>query len=237
MPKTRLTAEERDRITRFRAGFNVVEQLIRKRFNRSQKNLFDLIDTLASIHREWKRRESLKLLANLRNEIAHAEGTDDLRAVPTEAAIAELKAVLKSVQWLDAVGQRFGGKVQCVASTDDLAHVLRLVRLRDYSQFPVVDGAKLHGLVTENGITRWLAENAGTDAIHSLGSVRVGDLVKSDENRRAYEMVPVRMSVEAAIARMSGQPDLEALLITKNGASLPLQGIVTRWDVLQVLRE
>src|SRR5688572_30898717 len=155
--RVHLTAADRERLTRFRAAFNQVEHAIKTLSGSRAGPLARLIERLSETHPEWKFRQSLLEMTRLRNEIAHAEGTDYLRAVPTEGAIAELKRILKSITWLDAVGQRFGKEVECVSSGHTLTQVLDIVRARDYSQFPVVDGPRLRGLLTENGITRWLA--------------------------------------------------------------------------------
>jgi hypothetical protein len=157
--KTGLTSDDRDRITRFRATFNSVEQAIRRRFGERGDHLNRLVERLNIAHPGWKYRGNLLALGELRNNIAHAEGTDYLRAIPAEGAIAELKRILRSVTWLDSIGQRFAGRVETVTSADPLRHVLDLIRTRDYSQFPVIDGGRIKGLLTENGITRWLARN------------------------------------------------------------------------------
>ena len=237
MAQLRLTPDERDRITRFRAGFNAVEQSIRRRFGGSQKRFLDLIDTLCRMHPEWKYRENLSALTRLRNDVAHAEGTEELRAVPTERAVLEVNRVLKSVMWLVTVGQRFQRKVECVDRNDSLAEILQLIRRRNYSQFPVVDGKRLLGLITENGITCWLAKNfEKADTLNALGTVRIGDLLGHDDHRRAFAFVPVTMTVEAAVDKMSLEPGLEALLIVgSKSRHIPPKGIITRWDVLQLL--
>lgn len=237
--RVRLTPDDRERISRFRAGFNVVEQAIRKRFGNRRDHLSRLIERLNDMHPEWKYRDQLLALASLRNEIAHAEGTDQLRAIPTESAIDELKRILKSVTWLDSIGQRFSKKVEHVSSDDNLGKVLELIRVRDYSQFPVIDAGRLKGLLTENGITRWLAANArSNDVRNRLQEVCVEDLLDADTNSGAYEVVSVSMTVERAVERMSAQPTLEALLVRDGARSVvPLRGIVTRWDILQVVGE
>jgi len=194
---------------------------------------------LNQAHPDWKYRGELLALANLRNDVVHTEGTEHLRAIPAEGAIAELKRVLRSVTWLDSIGQRFGKKVEHVSSADHLGKVLELIRARDYSQFPVIDGGRLKGLLTENGITRWLAKNAnGIDGRSGVHEVPVKDLLDADANRGAYEVVRVSMTIERAVECMSAQPTLEALLV-RHGVRrvIPLRGIVTRWDILQVVGE
>ena len=230
-----MTPQDRDRITRFRVSFNSVEHAIKKRVGEGRAKLFELIQSLKIAHPEWKYGDDLRVLANLRNEIAHADGTDALRAVPTERAIEELGRIRRSIDWLDTIGQRFCRKVECVSTDTTLREVLRLIRQRDYSQFPVLTGPRVIGLLTENGITRWLAENAGDlcTADH-FDKVRAGALLKGDENRAAYEIVPVSLTVEAAVQKMGASPALEALLIRDARSEPRLRGIVTRWDIVQV---
>jgi CBS domain-containing protein len=161
-----------------------------------------------------------------------------LLAVPTERAIEEIVRIQKSVTWLEAVGSRFKRRVEYVAPDTTLAAVLRLIRKRDYSQFPVVDDdEKLLGLITENGITRWFAQHfESREVLTELDRICVKTVLVEDENRRAYRVIPIDRTVEAAMEELSRDPTIEALLITESRRfKLPLRGIITHWDVLQIL--
>lgn len=69
--------------------------------------------------------------------------------------IETLKAKL-----LQRIFMKFERKVTALKPEDSLAQVLRLIKETSFSQFSVkeVDG-RLRGLLTENGITRWLAHH------------------------------------------------------------------------------
>src|SRR5690348_4193095 len=98
--KVRLTSEERDRIIRFHLAFNKVEQAIKRRFGSRGATLPELMRALTSVHPSWKHEDALRALAKLRNDVAHAGGTDALRAVPTERSIEELGQIRRSIEWL-----------------------------------------------------------------------------------------------------------------------------------------
>jgi len=54
---------------------------------------------------------------------------------------------------------RFQRDVTRISHRDTLVHVLNLVRKNDFSQFPVYREGRFVGLITENGITRWMAQS------------------------------------------------------------------------------
>jgi predicted transcriptional regulator len=231
-----LSAAERDRATCFRTAFNEVEQLLRRGYVATRTPLPEIIRAYSQLHPAWKYKDRLLWLANVRNELAHTEGSDSLAIVPTEHAVAELRRIKKSITWLQAVGSRYKRRVECVEAATKLSHVLRLVRSKDYSQFPVIDAGRIRGLVTENAIARWLAYNfEGAGIAEELRTISVKTVLAAAEDSSAFRKITVDTSTEAAMSLFS-HPGLEALLITKSQrAELPLVGIITRWDVLQLL--
>jgi len=57
----------------------------------------------------------------------------------------------------------FQKKGEVLGLSDSLSTVLRVIEKRYYSQFPVYDGNNFKGLLTENGITRWLAHHVSNE--------------------------------------------------------------------------
>ena len=116
---------------------------------------------------------------------------------------------------------------------DTLAAALKRIRMLDYSQFPIYDDGRFVGLLTENGITRWLAHRASTDPSPiALDAVDVHAIAKLEERRPNHVFVEGSRRADDLGAMFADQELLEAVLITRSGkASEPLLGIATRWDV------
>ncbi len=90
-------------------------------------------------------------------------------------------------------------------------------------------------MLTENGITRWLAHHATTE-MTSVASQEIGvrALLRKDENRTNCDFVPSKATVEKTMSRFVLDPILEAVIITSSGQKdeKPI-GIVTRWDAVR----
>ena len=114
-----------------------------------------------------------------------------------------------------------------------MAAVLRIISQRDYSQFPVFDGQEFRGLLTENGITRWLAQHVVRElSLIDLEDVLVSKLIQAEEQRPNWIFVSRNLSVDEAKLLFNEKKRLEAILITQNGNRTErLLGLITRWDV------
>jgi predicted transcriptional regulator len=133
----------------------------------------------------------------------------------------------------DRVIPKFQRNVQVVSSEDTLARVLGVIAQQDYSQFPVYDGGGFRGLLTENGITRWLSQHVSTKlSLVELDDVQVREILLNEESRRNYHFLPRNARVDDTRGLFAGHPLLEAVLITASGKdSERLLGIATRWDI------
>ena len=95
---------------------------------------------------------------------------------------------------------------------------------------------RFRGLLTENGVTRWLAHHVATAlSLVELDDVPVGQVLQNEEERRNYHFVPRDMRVDDVSALFARQTLLEAALITASGKETEkLLGIATRWDILHL---
>jgi len=91
-------------------------------------------------------------------------------------------------------------------------------------------------LLTENGVTRWLARHVS----QSVSSVRLGDIqvlqvLQNEEERTNHQFVRHDMRVDDVTALFAKQTLLEAVFVTASGDETEnLLGIATRWDILQL---
>ena len=130
----------------------------------------------------------------------------------------------------------FFGEIYSLTGTDSMSKMLQLVHEFQYSQFPVFNSeGEFISLVTESGITNWLASNVKDDLI-SFEETRVSDLLSVDELAETYRFISRRTTVYEAkdyfLQAANEGRKLEALLITESGKSnQALLGIVTHWDL------
>lgn len=99
-------------------------------------------------------------------------------------------------------------------------------------------GEKYAGLITENSITRWIAENrANLSVSFNLDEVRVSDVIRYEEARESWTFVKRNSSVDQVMWLFATNKALEAVMIEeKVEKSRRLIGIVTRWDISELQR-
>ena len=105
----------------------------------------------------------LEQVADVRNLLAHGKTEAyEYPVVPTRRLAQQLHGCVDALLHPERVADRFLREVRTVSRNDSLAGVLALVNEYKYSQFPVYDDGRCQGLLTENGITRWLAASTGS---------------------------------------------------------------------------
>lgn len=190
--------------------------------------------------RSWSHTGDLLVLARLRNVLVHEQRRPkQYLAHPSPTTMETLNRVLGALESPEYVIPRFQRNVEVVGPDDPLSEVLPRVLKGNYSQFPVYDGDAFKGLLTENGIVRYLAEHRrSTDSIIDLADVPVRSLLKQDENRRNCAFAPRTERLDAMLDRFAQHPVLEAVLITATGKKEEkLLGIATQWDAVEALKE
>jgi predicted transcriptional regulator len=131
----------------------------------------------------------------------------------------------------------FQRKVSALGAGDPIAKALQLICDPGFSQFPVYSEGRFAGLLTENGITRWLAR---AHADHSSSVVDLEDecvrvVLELEETRQSWTFA-ARTARAEVVSLFIQTPLLEAVLITQRGSKdESLLGIATRWDALKEL--
>jgi predicted transcriptional regulator len=230
-----LSTEQIDAIEHFEADYNAVDKHLRKDLGFDSAQSFTaLVKEYARRHIGWRDADLLATISDVRNAIVHGK-TEAYRyvAVPTPSIARQLRACRDRLTNPERVIPKFQRNVQVVSSEDTLARVLGVIAQRDYSQFPVYDAGAFRGLITENGITRWLAQHVSTKlSLVELEDVHVREILLNEESRRNYHFVPRNTRVDDTRGVFAAHPLLEAVLITASGKdSERLLGIATRWDI------
>jgi predicted transcriptional regulator len=235
IPSKCLTKKEIDAIQNFERDYNEVDQFLRNAVGtRSQSSFTSRVKEYRRSHPRWVDADLLHIVADIRNAIVHYKThTYQYVAVPGPEISKELRACRQRLLEQPTAIKIFGRDVTTVERNDSLATVLRLIGKRDFSQFPVYDHRNFHGLLTENGITRWLAEHVTRElSLVELDEVHVKEVLGREERRPNYCFVARDTRVDDVRALFETRDLLEAALVTEHGKeSETLLGIATRWDV------
>lgn len=232
-----MTAEEKRRVQSFLARFNRVDTQLRRRLGLSRRDgTFNAVVTrFTRTYPNVVDADVLYTLAAIRNALVHETLSEsEYCVVPTHSVSQQLNELLDQLVAPVRVIPTFRQKVETVTPEDTLTNVLELIKRRDFSQFPVYKNYEFVGLLTENGITRWLAGCARGNSVPDLSNVRVVQLLRREESDETCAFVPAAEEVRSIRGMFANQTLLEAVLITDNGHSRPpLKGIITRWDMLR----
>jgi len=225
-------AEDAAAAERFLAAFSKIEAHLRREAKADKHLAFGDLVARYDPGRRWRDRDDMMLFADVRNLLAHR--LHGLPAIPTASTVTVIEDVWRRLSAPELVIPRFQRDVTRVSHRDTLVHVLDLVRKNDFSQFPVYREDRFVGLITENGITRWMAHHVHTvDSLVDLRDVAVSAVVKEEETSKNVAFVARATPVDVVLRLFSDSPLLEAMLITNIGRKTesPL-GIITRWDVV-----
>lgn len=186
-----------------------------------------------------KYEDDLRSYADLRNAIVH-------HRTSMEYVIAEPHPdVVEKIEYMDTtlakptlVGQMFRKKVYVLQESDSLKYVLKVIRNRKYTQFPVYHKEQFKGLVTTVGITNWLATTMDGNQMLKHNPT-MHDILLHEKNKVNYKFVSRYITIYEAeeIFKQGVERGrrFEALLITEHGRPQEkLIGIITPLDIMKV---
>lgn len=219
---------------RFVDAYNEIDAFMRRQVGVDQSPGFmDVVRRFGEKRPRFEGVKELRLFAELRNLAVHGQRLVEPVFEPSDEAVARVEAIRNRLISPPVVGVAFARKVQTVTPSFPLSDVLALVRQHDFSQFPVYTDGGFCGLVTENGLTRWLAKHvAANGSLIELGDHKVDEVLTHEEKRQSARLVARMTPVDEVEVMFADSPILEAVIITQNGRpnEQPL-GIVTEWDV------
>jgi CBS domain-containing protein len=225
-------------IQQFEADYNAVDRFLRAALDLDHHVGFaKLVRKYANEHVGWADAEFLITIAKVRNLIVH-ERTDlhPHVVIPTLAVAEGLKRCMERLINPARALPTFQRTVETISINDTLTRVLKIIHHRDYSQFPVLEDNRFRGMLTENGVTRWLARHVVRNlSLVELDAIFVTDVLQSEEARKNHHFVPGDMPADEVSELFAKEALLEAVLITANGKDTErLLGIATRWDILHL---
>jgi len=236
------TSEQQDLIERFLVAFNSIEDYLRQQLKEPPETSFrQLVDRYGGKQPVWYQRtgSQLRSFADLRNALVHMRyGQKQYLSVPLPRVVERLEQICKSLTRPEKVIPKFQRNVHTLKSTDSLASVLRCIDKYAFSQIPIYDGERSFcGLLTENGITRWLAAHVANQlTLVEFDETAVEKILSQEESQSNCQFVSRRRTTIDVVGMFSRKPILEAVLITQDGKdNQDLLGIITRWDVQEYL--
>jgi len=231
----KLSDEQERLLERFVAAYNRIDSELHKRTG--EKGTFSYVLNRYREHkRGWHDGAELKRLSELRNVIVH-EKTEAYRyaAIPTPEVVDRIEAIYERLTSPKTAYSEFHqNEVVKVETETTVDEILKIIHRHDFSQFPVYNANGFVGLLTENGITRWLSSYVQNhESLVELEDAKVKDLLALEGKQSNYAFVGREETLDEVIYLFGENPLLEAALITQSGRKHEkLIGIATRWDII-----
>lgn len=222
---------------RFITAFNRIDKAIDMELENSKGIGFSkavrILTKYNAIVRRYK--DDLLEFAELRNAIVHNRlDTVQVIAEPHDSIVEQIEKIEKEITKPKLVIPQFEKQVHSFQLKDFLSDLLNAIEEQGYSKFPIFHEKEFKGLVTENGITKWLAKNKNASIIDT-SIEEIMPYQKVDN----YQFIPKEATVYHAIEefrdRIGHGSRMDALLITESGKPHEeLLGIITAFDVMGI---
>jgi len=227
---------QRDSVEDFINLYNLlVDHMARTLRVESYTTFSRLLDSYID-RKPWVRREKdwLRKVADLRNAIEH-ERFEPYKyiAIPTPKVLDELRRVHAAFTNPPRAIPTFQRKVAIVAPDDSLATILKIVHENKFSQVPVYEQKNFRGLITENGLTRWISSHVvDRGGSVDFGKVTAREILQSEEKRKPWQFTSGKTEVGKIKQFFVDQRLLEAVIITTTGKKdgTPI-GMASRWEI------
>jgi len=173
----------------FMSEFNRIEDFLKELVNaKYNMPFYKLLEEAMKRDKLVKQfYQELRTMSDLRNIIAHGDPNDPV-ALPSKSTLNRIRFIEDQFTNPLKVIDVFEKSVDAFDATDSLAEVLSEIDKYNYSQFPVARSGEFIGLITENGITNWLAASVREDII-SIRNTTVQDVILGDEESGSYSFL------------------------------------------------
>jgi predicted transcriptional regulator len=238
---SKLNRMDMDLIERFIGAFNAIDAHLEKALRLSHNQSFrSLVDLFAKRNKWWRDADWLRIYTDLRNIIVHDKiAAFEYPCVPTQATVERVERIRDSLIHPELLLPRFEKPVVTITLEESIADVLRIMHRQHYSHFPVYakhqGKQSCVGLLTENGISRWLAEWVCEEkSLIDLDKAHVAEVLNREEPRQKFHFAPPHAPIREILHQFHDNPYLEAVLITPDGNPHQLpRGIITRGDMME----
>jgi len=223
---------------------NEINQFLIDKYNLHSNSTFGAaIEHVKNVDRLVKYEyDFLDLVKDLRNVIVHKSYQEGPVAVPRKDVVDRLEVILKKLKYPTFIASEFKSNVISFNDKDTLDMVLDEVSANDYTQFPIFSDSGLVGLLTENGITKWLASKKN-DGIIEFNDIKIKEILSIDENSESYRVLEHNKTVYDVIDvfnKRSITYGSLTILIAKAfeiNKSEDIAGIITHWDIKDYIQK
>ncbi|MFG6119246.1 CBS domain-containing protein [Thalassobacillus sp. B23F22_16] len=235
--------EEMELAERFEIAFNQIHQQL-KAINGFPKNdnFMELVQRSKQKHSVIRHYfDNLKQYAKLRNALVHEKIRDDYYiAYPHREVVEEIEKIKQTLDQPPKAIEVATRPVLFFKSNSHLTKIVEAFNRFKVSQFPIYgDNQRFLGLLTNDGVVRWLSQNMQKGCIQ-LEDVRAADILKLEKNHNVRFLSENNsiFDLESSFERSFEQNQkLKAVIITADGSqhNKPL-GVVTTWDLIKIDR-
>lgn len=242
--------------------YNEVHEILKEKLDNyiegSGKNHVSFHDLISILGQSKPKRElpflasfrtKLDLINNFRNTIIHRQTEEFYNiAEPSDLTMDILGEIIDSIVKPISVRQYFKEnkrpKIVSVKPTDTLTDVMNKINSTGFSQFPVFDGQKLVGIITENGLTHFIASQVGAGKIdletHDVAEV----LEEFDANAQAFIILNENVPLYEVLNKMYYNIDKKEsryVLISKSNNTQHIKrdemtGLFTNYDIPKLVQ-
>jgi len=235
-----------DRINQFISEFNLLHKAMNDKADEDIEGFGRLLNYMRNKDKTVEHYyEQLDVIRELRNTLVHEKVSVDFElAIPTKEIIARIKHIRESIEMPGTVEEFFSKEVVTLHVNDPLSKLLARVKETPYSQFPIFSKEGMVGVLSDNGVAKWLAREFSEedDDIVNLRYTRVGDLIQAKEVKNKgfyqYRIINPKTSlylVEEIFHKelKKGNNLLVLLLSEEKTINKPyeIDGIITTWDL------
>lgn len=237
-----LSDAETDRAEQFLNAYNDIKRILAEQLQADTAESFLSLVSKYKHRNPWWRQyaDRLRYHNDVRKLLVHDRCAPyDYPVIPSPRIVQDIAEIRDRLCSPQLVIPEFQSPVTTVDVRDTLSSVLALIHEKSYSQFPVYDHDHYEGLLTENGITRWIARYTVKQmSLIDLSEQPVSEVLSLEEQRKNCNFVSRRTTLDETVDVFATNPLLEAVLITNNGRpEESLLGIITRADILQAARD
>jgi predicted transcriptional regulator len=225
---------------RFEVAFNQIHHSL-KRLNPDEANdaFMKLLSDSYRKHRLIQKfYKDLRQFAKLRNALVHEKmKVQTYIAIPSEATVLHIETIAQLLQQPPNVMKIATPIVVSMKMTDAIEDVIHQMNQCSYNQYPVYGESGFQFLLTEGGLTSWLASSIHNQTV-SLNGKTISDIhpFENEHNVVFVDRTIDIFSLEDIYEEsFINNKKLEAIIVTERGLSTekPL-GIVTPWDLIEI---
>ena len=141
--------------------------------------------------------ETLSMYVELRNVLVH-ETYDQVLAEPTDDVVNLMQHIVSRLTDSKTLKDVFKFEVTSFFDDEPIEHLFQIIQQTTFSHFPIFNQEGLLGVLTENGITHFIASKVDEDII-SLKDLTIQEVLFADEHYNHYKILKPETLLHEAV--------------------------------------